>query len=98
MGEENVEWLGHRWSLSGVSGLLLYLLGLTGEILMLTSLYLVMPVGRLRLRHALLGGVTAALLWEGTRRLLVLYFATLSQVNIVYGSFATAGVGVLDPL
>jgi uncharacterized BrkB/YihY/UPF0761 family membrane protein len=41
-------------------------------------------------RHALVGGVTAALLWEITRRLLVLYFATLSQVNVVYGSLTTA--------
>jgi len=75
---------------------LLYLLGLGGEIFMLTSLYLVMPVGRLRLRHALLGGVTAALLWEITRRVLVLYFATLSQVNVVYGSLTTAIVVLLS--
>jgi len=81
---------------AGVSGVLLYLLGLGGEIFMLTSLYLVMPVGRLRLRHALLGGVTAALLWEVTRRVLVLYFATLSQVNVVYGSLTTAIVVLLS--
>jgi membrane protein len=29
-------------------------------------------------------------LWEITRRVLVLYFATLSQVNVVYGSLTTA--------
>ena len=96
IGEERIELLGHSWSLSGVSGVLLYLLGLAGEIFMLTSLYLVMPVGRLRLRHALLGGVTAALLWEVTRRVLVLYFATLSQVNVVYGSLTTAIVVLLS--
>ena len=49
-----------------------------------------MPVGRLSLRHALIGGVTAALLWELTRHVLVLYFATLSQVGVVYGSLTTA--------
>ncbi len=38
----------------------------------------------------LMGAVTAALLWEITRRVLVWYFATLSQVNVVYGSLATA--------
>jgi membrane protein len=96
IGEESVDLFGRSWSLSGVSGLLLYLLGLGGEIFMLTSLYLVMPVGRLRLRHALLGGVTAALLWEVTRRLLVWYFATLSQVNVVYGSLTTAIVVLLS--
>ena len=73
-----------------MSGVLLYLLGLAGEIFVLTSIYLVMPVGRLSLRHALLGGVTAALLWEVTRHLLVWYFATLSQVSVVYGSLTTA--------
>ena len=96
IGQESVELLGYSWSLSGVSGLLLYLLGLGGEIFMLTSLYLVMPVGRLSLRHALLGGVTATLLWEITRRILVWYFSTLSQVNVVYGSLTTAIVVLLS--
>ena len=96
IGEESVDLFGRSWSLSGVSGLLLYLLGLGGEIFMLTSLYLVMPVGRLRLRHALLGGVTAALLWELTRRVLVWYYSTLSQVNVVYGSLTTAIVVLLS--
>ncbi len=96
MGEESVDVLGREWSLSGVSGLLLYLLGLTGEIFLLTSVYMVMPVGKLSWRHALLGGVTAALLWEITRHLLVWYFGTLSQVNIVYGSLTTAIVVLLS--
>src|ERR1700712_1631307 len=96
IGQSSVELFGRSWSLSGVSGVLLYLLGLGGEIFMLTSLYLVMPAGRLRLRHALLGGVTAALLWEVTRRVLVLYFATLSQVNVVYGSLTTAMLVLLS--
>jgi YihY family inner membrane protein len=96
LGEESVEFLGAEWSLQGVSGLLLYLLGLAGEIFVLTSVYMVMPVGRLSLRHALLGGVTAALLWEITRHLLVWYFGTLSQVNVVYGSLTTAIVVLLS--
>jgi YihY family inner membrane protein len=90
MGHESVELLGYSWSLRGVSGALLYLLGLGGEILVLTSIYLVMPVGRLSLSHALIGGVTAALLWEIARHVLVWYFSTLSQVNVVYGSMTTA--------
>jgi len=52
--------------------------------------YLVMPVGRLSFRHALIGGVVAALLWEVTRHLLVWYFARLSQISVVYGSLTTA--------
>jgi membrane protein len=90
MGEESVRLFGYSWSLNGVSGVLLYLLGFVGEVLVLSSIYLVMPVGRLSLSHALIGGVTAALLWEIARRILVWYFSTLSQVNVVYGSMTTA--------
>jgi membrane protein len=96
MGDRSVRFLGHEWSLEGVSGILLYLLGLAGEIFVLTSVYMVMPVGRLSVRHALLGGVTAALLWEVTRHILVWYFGTLSQVNVVYGSLTTAIVVLLS--
>jgi YihY family inner membrane protein len=90
MGERDVEFLGHVWSLGGVSGALLYLLGFAGEVFVLTSIYLVMPVGRLKLTHALVGGVTAAVLWEITRHVLLWYLRTLSQVNVVYGSLTTA--------
>jgi membrane protein len=96
MGDESVELLGREWSLSGFSGLLLYLLGFIGEVFVLTSVYLVMPVGRLALRHALIGAVTAAVLWELTRHLLVWYFSTLSQVSVVYGSLTTAIVVLLS--
>ncbi|MDB5772149.1 MAG: ribonuclease, partial [Burkholderia sp.] len=82
--------------LGRVSALLLYLLGVGGEILVLTSIYLVMPVGRLSLWHALLGAVTATLLWEITRHILVWYFATLSQVGVVYGSLTTAIIVLLS--
>ncbi|CAE6812478.1 YihY/virulence factor BrkB family protein [Paraburkholderia domus] len=90
VGAQGVELFGHHVSLQGFSRTLLYLLGLAGEIFVLTSIYLVMPVGRPVLRHALFGGVTAALLWEITRHVLVWYFATLSQVSVVYGSLTTA--------
>jgi YihY family inner membrane protein len=90
MGQEQVQLFGYAWSLGGLSGALLYLLGLAGEILLLTSIYLVMPAGRLSLSHALIGGVTAALLWEIARHVLVWYFSTLSKVNLVYGSMTTA--------
>ncbi|MGZ8436165.1 MAG: YihY/virulence factor BrkB family protein [Candidatus Binatia bacterium] len=90
MGQESVDFLGRNWSLGGVSGVLLYLLGFAGEIFVVTSIYLVMPVGRLSLRHALIGGLTAAVLWELTRHVLVWYIATLSQVGLVYGSLTTA--------
>ena len=96
VGQESVDMFGREWSLHGVSGVLLYLLGLAGEIFVLTSVYLVMPAGRLAWRHALIGGITAALLWEITRHILVWYFATLSQVTVVYGSLTTAIVVLLS--
>lgn len=96
MGEESLRFLGREWSLDGLSGVLLYLLGLCGEIFLLTSLYMVMPVGRLSWRHALPGGITATLLWEVTRRVLVWYFGTLSQVSVVYGSLTTAIIVLLS--
>jgi YihY family inner membrane protein len=90
MGTNSISFLGSDWSLEGLSGVLLYLLGLGGEILLLSSIYMVMPVGRLSWRHALMGGATAALLWELTRRVLIWYFSGLSQVSVVYGSLTTA--------
>ena len=96
MGAQGVDFLGRRWSLGGVSGVLLYLLGFAGEVFILTSVYMVMPVGRLSLRHALIGGVTAAVLWELTRHVLIWYLATISQVSVVYGSLTTAIVVLLS--
>jgi uncharacterized BrkB/YihY/UPF0761 family membrane protein len=52
--------------------------------------YVVMPVGRLRWKHAFIGGATASLLWEVTRHVIAWYFGTLSQVSVVYGSLTTA--------
>jgi membrane protein len=90
IGEENIDFLGHHWSLGRLSRVLLYLLGLGGEIFVLASVYLVMPVGRLSLRHALIGAISAGFLWEISRHVLIWYFATLSQVSVVYGSLTTA--------
>jgi membrane protein len=96
IGAESIDFLGRSWSLRGVSGVLLYLLGVMGEILVLTSIYLVMPVGRPSWRHALIGGITATVLWEITRHVLVWYFGTLSQVSVVYGSLTTSIVVLLS--
>ena len=96
MGAESVDFLGRDWSLRGLSGVLLYLFGVAGEVLVLTSIYLVMPVGRPSWRHALVGGVTATVLWEITRHVLVWYFGTLSQVAVVYGSLTTSIVVLLS--
>ncbi|MEO8753657.1 MAG: YihY/virulence factor BrkB family protein [Casimicrobiaceae bacterium] len=82
--------LGVTHSLEWVSAALLYLMGVGGEVLVLTSIYLVMPVGRIRWQHALVGGIAAGVLWELTRHVLLWYYETISQIQVVYGSFATA--------
>ena len=95
MAMTTLDFLGRDWSLSGVSRVLLYLIGVGGEVLVLASIYFVMPVGRLSWRHALIGGVSATVLWEISRHVLVWYLATLSQVRTVYGSLTTAIIVLL---
>jgi YihY family inner membrane protein len=96
VGEESIVVLGHHWSLDASSRLLLYLVGMAAEILLLSSIYYFLPVGRLPVRHALIGGATAGVLWEVIRHGLVWYFSTLSQVSVVYGSLTTAIVVLLS--
>jgi len=86
----DVALLGTPHSLEVLSSALLYVIGVAGEIFVVTAIYLVMPVGSMRWRHALIGGVVACILWEITRHVLVWYYATLSQIQVVYGSFAAA--------
>lgn len=80
----------------GSTVLLLYLMGVLAEMLMLTSFYLVMPLVRVRFNHALVGGITATILWEITRRVLVWYYACVSMVNVIYGSVTTVVVALLS--
>ncbi len=86
------------WSLrlEEASRTILYVSGMIGEVLMLTSVYLVMPVGRVTFCHAFIGGLSATVMWEVTRRVLVWYYSTLSLVNVIYGSFAAAVVTLLS--
>jgi membrane protein len=97
MSDDQLVLLGRGWSLDRLSLVLLYLTGVVGLILVLTSIYLVMPPrGRISLRHALAGGIVVGLLWEGTRHVILWYFSTLSVVGVVYGSLATTIIGLLS--
>ncbi len=87
---------GRIMSFAGSTRVALYVMGIAGEMLMLTSVYLVMPVVRITFSHALIGGITATVLWEVARRILVWYYASLSMVNIIYGSIATVVVALLS--
>lgn len=89
VGQGHVVILGYTWSLGPVARLLVYLAGVTVEILLVSSIYYFMPVNRISPHHALIGGATAGLLWELIRHALAWYFSTLSQVSVVYGSLTT---------
>jgi YihY family inner membrane protein len=90
VGTGSIMILGQPRSLDQVSIFLLYVVGVTGELLLLTAIYFVMPVGRLSFRHALIGGATATILWEMMRHILAWYYTTMSQIQLVYGSLTTA--------
>jgi membrane protein len=95
MGRSSVHALGHAWSLARLSRTLLHVLGMTGSALMLTALYMVLPVQRVTFRRASIGALVATGLWELVRHILVWYFQTLSLVNVVYGSLATTVIVLL---
>jgi len=95
MAQEGVHLLNRDWSLVGVSGLIFYVLGFAAEVLIVATLYLVLPVGRLPLRHAVIGGLVVSVVWEIVRHILVWYFTTLSKASVVYGSFTTTVVALL---
>lgn len=96
IGETKLLILGHSWSLGGLSRFMLYLAGVIFEILIISAIYFFMSAGRISPGHALIGGVAAGVLWEIIRNGLAWYFATLSQVNVVYGSLTTAIVLLLS--
>jgi membrane protein len=87
---------GFEINMTETTATVLYALGVFGEVLLLTSVYLVMPVGRLAWSHALIGGIAATALWEITRHILIWYFSTLSFVSVIYGSLATTIVILLS--
>ena len=68
---------------------LVYLTGLLGLVLLFTLFYKIMPVVKVSFRRALAGGLTATILWEIVRHLLVSYYTNVSIVNVLYGSMAT---------
>lgn len=88
--------MGRELPLASLSGPMLNLTSFIGVFLLFSAIYKVMPVVRIAVRRALVGGFVAALLWEGVRLLLVVYFANLSYVSAVYGSLATLIVMLLS--
>ena len=86
------------WSLTpgGLKSGILYFFAVAGVILLFALIYFGLPVGRISWRRALAGGIIAGVLWEIMRQSLLWYFATLSLVNVIYGSLASAVVALLS--
>ena len=74
---------------------LVYLANMAGLVLLFALFYKIMPVVKISFRRALAGGLTATILWEVARRLVVAYFTNVSVVNALYGSMATIVIVLL---
>lgn len=80
---------GYQVSLHQYVSRIVYLTGLFGLVLLFTLFYQIMPIAKIPFRLALAGGLTATILWEFVRHLVVSYYTNFSMVNVVYGSMAT---------
>jgi YihY family inner membrane protein len=95
LGLGSVRIFGGTFSLAYGASLLLRLAGFLGLVVLLAGLYRVLPVGKISMRHALVGGLCAAVLWRVAGMIMAYYFTNLSTVNLVYGSLATVVVVLL---
>lgn len=80
---------GIRVSLHEQINHVIYITGVLSLVLLFTLFYKLMPVAKISFRLALAGGLTATILWEIVRHLLVTYYSQVSMVNVLYGSMAT---------
>jgi YihY family inner membrane protein len=93
-------WLAESWPVLGKlvnshAGKFVYLTSLCGLVILFSLLYKIIPVAVVSFPRALVGGLTAAILWELLRNLLMAYYTNVSSVNVIYGSMATIVVILL---
>jgi YihY family inner membrane protein len=96
LGEQAVKVFGVQVSMEYGTNLLLRLAGLVGLVGLFAGIYRVLPVVKISLNKALVGGLCAAALWVLVGRFLVYYFTSLSMVNLIYGSLGTVVVMLLS--
>lgn len=82
-------------SLEFGNGIVLRIAGWAGLVALFAAIYRVLPVVKISFNKALVGGLCAAVLWQGVARGMVYYFTNLSTVNVIYGSLATVIVTLL---
>jgi membrane protein len=95
LGQRSIRVFSVDRSLESVVGLLLRLSNFAGLVVLFTAIYRVLPVVRISLRRALVGGLSAAVLWRAVARFLVYFFENISMVHVIYGSLATVVVVLL---
>ncbi|MEX2380945.1 MAG: YihY/virulence factor BrkB family protein [Opitutales bacterium] len=93
---DQVNAFGYRIPVDWATTLIVQSGGALGLVFLFTSLYMVMPVSKISFRRALIGGASAAILWEVIRFILLWFFTTLSYMNVVYGSIATVIIAFLS--
>ncbi len=95
LGERSVRFFAVDRSLEYAVDLLLRLANFVGLVILFAAIYRVLPVVRISLRRALIGGLSAAVLWRLVARFVVYFFTNISMVNVIYGSLATVIVVLL---
>ncbi len=88
--------MGWEVSIDATRSAALYVSGVVGLVLLFTAVYMVMPLQKIAFTRAIVGGLTATILWEAVRHFLVWYFTHISLVNVVYGSLATVIIVLLS--
>jgi len=90
------EWLGLAAVGEAINNFSLYVIVFAVEALILASVYTILPDSHVPLRHAMIGGTTAALLWNGVRQGLIWYYGTISEVNIIFGALTSLVIFLLS--
>jgi YihY family inner membrane protein len=95
LSETDLHLFGIVLSLGAAPAMLLKVAGFITEVMLFTAVYRVLPITEVSFKRALAGGVAAAVLWDSLRRVLMVYFAKISMVSVVYGSLATVIIVLL---
>jgi len=82
--------------MTGIRGTTLWVGGLIAQLLMFSSIYMVMPTAQVDFRRALAGGLTATVLWRITYSILEFWFDQLSLVATIYESMASVVIVLLS--
>ena len=95
LGDGTVLLLGVALSLAFGAKLLVSLAGFVALVTLFAAVYRVLPVVKISMRGALLGGLCAAALWRLVGWFMAYYFTHISMVNLLYGSLASVVVVLL---